>query len=356
MKLNIHISTLALTLSTLLGGMVGTPAQTYNAAAEFNITNGNPNGVWSYGWMPTDFSQFNLLPNTYSDHTYSIGWFGWNGDRAPVIWKNTYDVTGEGAPPGWIVLHPGPGTEPCILRWTAPFSGVIHVVGQYLPGNVGVMQVAVRQDGQTLWSAVDSGSFDLIATVSAGETVDFAVYGGYYFGNTPLDVNITLTGGSLPLAIAVQPKSQLGYWGKPVSFSVAVTNGVPPCAYQWRKDGADIPAATNSVLTLTNLQLTDAGTYTVLVSDTITNLLSQPATLTVNPAGVSIALYAGVTIDGVAGQTYGVQSTLDLSNTNSWVGRANVTLTNATQLWYDSQPATQPQTYYRVVPGPIPTP
>ena len=63
-----------------------------------------------------------------------------------------------------------------------------------------------------------------------------------------------------------------------------------------------------------------------------------------------------MTIDGVAGQTYGVQSTLDLSNTNSWVGRTNLTLTNATQLWYDSQPATQPQTYYRVVPGPISIP
>ena len=68
---------------------------------------------------------------------------------------------------------------------------------------------------------------------------------------------------------------------------------------------------------------------------------------------VSIALYAGVTIDGVVGHTYGVQSTTNLSNTNSWIGRANVTLTNATQLWYDSQSALQPKTFYRVVPGPI---
>ena len=74
---------------------------------------------------------------------------------------------------------------------------------------------------------------------------------------------------------------------------------------------------------------------------------------------VSIALYAGfpgLTIDGVVGQTYGVQSTLDLSNTNSWVGRTNITLTTPTYLWYDSQPATQPQTYYRVLPGPISIP
>jgi hypothetical protein len=161
---------------------------------------------------------------------------------------------------------------------------------------------------------------------------------------------------STPLTIANQPHSQLGYWGKSASFSVSATNGTPPYVYQWRKDGVDVADATNSVLSLSNLQATNAGIYTVVVSDTVTNLLSQPATLTVNPAGVSIALYAGVTIEGVVGQTYGIQSTLDLSNTNSWVGRTNITLTTPTYLWHDSQPATQPQTYYRVLPGPISIP
>ena len=156
--------------------------------------------------------------------------------------------------------------------------------------------------------------------------------------------------------ITSQPQSQLGYWGKSVSFSIIATSCTSPITYQWLKDGVAISDATNSLLVLTNLQLANAGIYTVAGSDTVTNFLSQPAVLTVNPAGVSIALYAGVTIDGVTNQTYGIQSTLDLSNTNSWAGRANVTLTNATQLWYDSQPATQPQTYYRVLPGPISVP
>jgi WD40 repeat protein len=160
----------------------------------------------------------------------------------------------------------------------------------------------------------------------------------------------------VPLRITVQPKSQIAYWGSTVSFSITVTGGIPPYAYQWLKDAAPVTGATNALLVMTNLQATNAGVYTVVVSDTVTNLTSLSANLTVNPAGVAIALYAGVTIDGVVGQTYGVQSTLDLSITNSWAGRANVTLTNATQLWYDSQPATQPQTYYRVVPGPISIP
>jgi len=160
-----------------------------------------------------------------------------------------------------------------------------------------------------------------------------------------------------PLQIITQPQSQLGYWGKSVSFSVTATNGTSPYTYQWVKDQIPILDATNSLLVLTNLQMTNAGVYVAVVTDAASKTTnSQPATLTMNPAGVGIALYAGVAIEGVVGQTYGVQMTSDLSNTNSWAGVANATLTTPTQIWYDSQPATRLQRYYRVVPGPISIP
>ena len=160
------------------------------------------------------------------------------------------------------------------------------------------------------------------------------------------------------LRITTQPQSQLGYWGKAATFSVSATNfSTSLLSYQWVKDSTPIPDATNALLVLTNLQATNGGTYTVVVSDSDGNTItSAPAYLTVNPAGVSIALYPGVTIDGVAGFTYGVQMTANLSNTNSWIGVANVTLTVPTQIWYDSQPASLPQRYYRVLPGPITIP
>lgn len=104
--------------------------------------------------------------------------------------------------------------------------------------------------------------------------------------------------------IASHPQSQVGYWGKSVSFSVTVADGIPPYSYQWLKDNVAIPGATGSLLVPANLQATDAGVYKVVVSDTSNSLTSQPASLTVNAAGVDIALYAGVTIDGVVGQTY----------------------------------------------------
>jgi hypothetical protein len=155
--------------------------------------------------------------------------------------------------------------------------------------------------------------------------------------------------------ITSQPRGQVGYWGKSVTFTVT-SAGTTPLSYQWLKNATPVQGASGSSLVLTNLQLTDAGNYSVVVTNAYGSTTSSNAYLTMNPAGVSLALYSGITIDGVVGLTYGVQYSTDLSNTNSWRGMANVTLGVPTELWFDTQPANQPQRYYRVVPGPISVP
>lgn len=78
------------------------------------------------------------------------------------------------------------------------------------------------------------------------------------------------------------------------------------------------------------------------------------ARLVVPPPAVDIATYAGLTITGLIGQTYGVQATPTPDKAESWKGVANVALTNATQLWHDIQSTVQqPKRFYRVIPGPI---
>ena len=92
------------------------------------------------------------------------------------------------------------------------------------------------------------------------------------------------------LQIQQQPQSQIGYWGKTASFSVSATNySTAALNYQWLKDSTSIPDATNSTLVFTNLQLTNAGAYIVIVSDSAGNSITSapPAILTMNPAGVS---------------------------------------------------------------------
>jgi hypothetical protein len=160
-----------------------------------------------------------------------------------------------------------------------------------------------------------------------------------------------------PLIITAEPQSQVGYWGNAAAFSVVASGGTPPYSYQWFKTNSLIGGATNQTLVLTNLQASDAGNYSVLVSDQAGNVVpSQTANLTLNPAGASIALYPGVTISGVVGQTYGIQSSTNLACTNCWLGLTNLTLTASNTLWYDCVPASLTSKFYRVVRGPIPIP
>jgi len=57
----------------------------------------------------------------------------------------------------------------------------------------------------------------------------------------------------------------------------AIGNG--PITYQWVKDGISISNATNSSLTITNVQVSNEGEYWVLVTDSIGTVPSQPARL-----------------------------------------------------------------------------
>jgi hypothetical protein len=63
-----------------------------------------------------------------------------------------------------------------------------------------------------------------------------------------------------------------------VTFTVSAV-GTGALTYQWRKDGAIIPAATNTSHTVVNVQLSDQGAYTVVVSDSSGTVSSQPGFL-----------------------------------------------------------------------------
>ena len=84
----------------------------------------------------------------------------------------------------------------------------------------------------------------------------------------------------LGFCVEAYPASATDIPGKTATFSVAA-DGTPPLQYQWKKDGVDIPGATAATLVLTNVKASDAGVYTVYVSNAAGGVLSDGATLTV---------------------------------------------------------------------------
>jgi hypothetical protein len=84
----------------------------------------------------------------------------------------------------------------------------------------------------------------------------------------------------VPPAIYTQPTNQAVVAGGVVNFSVAAA-GTAPLSYQWRFGGTNLAGATNTTLTLTNVQMSQAGNYSVAVTNFYGAVLSSNALLTV---------------------------------------------------------------------------
>jgi hypothetical protein len=87
--------------------------------------------------------------------------------------------------------------------------------------------------------------------------------------------------GPQPPVIVAQPGNQAVYVGFTANFSVTAIGSLP-MNYQWNCNGTNLNGATNTTLTLTNVQLSQAGNYAVLVTNLYGSVLSSNAVLTVN--------------------------------------------------------------------------
>jgi autotransporter-associated beta strand protein len=82
--------------------------------------------------------------------------------------------------------------------------------------------------------------------------------------------------------ITQQPLSQAIFPDTTFTFSVAVI-GDPSFTYQWKKGGVNLAGANGSTLTISPAEASDAGVYTVWITNTFGFTNSQPATLTILP-------------------------------------------------------------------------
>ncbi len=101
-------------------------------------------------------------------------------------------------------------------------------------------------------------------------------------------VSFNLMAADVPPSISSQPSSQAAHAGFNVTLSVTASVSAP-LRFQWRFNGSDLDAKTNSTLALTNLQSTQAGNYTVVVTNNAGAATSQIA-----PSLVSSLLKTGV--------------------------------------------------------------
>jgi hypothetical protein len=132
----------------------------------------------------------------------------------------------------------------------------------------------------------------------------------------------------LPPSILNQPQSQAAVEGSSATFAVTAA-GMPPLSYQWQFEDTVIAGATASSLTLTNLQVGQAGSYLVVVTNMFGSATSSNAVLTLvgqplcapSPAGL-ISWWPGQgNANDIAGANNGILSG-GVTFTNGEVGQA----------------------------------
>lgn len=136
----------------------------------------------------------------------------------------------------------------------------------------------------------DAGTYQVVVTNFAGSA-------------TSLIAVVTVLA---PPSITTPPASQSVAVGSNATFTVSAT-GTAPLYYQWRFNGIQINAATDTTYTRTNSQCADAGGFDVVVSNSISTVTSPLASLTVVTAPVILVQPTNTAV--LVGQTATLQTT-----------------------------------------------
>ena len=123
---------------------------------------------------------------------------------------------------------------------------------------------------------------------------------------------VVYNSGTAPV-ITNHPVSQTISQGNPVTFSVTAT-GTNPFTYQWRKNAVNIAGATNSTYTIASVVPANAGSYSVVVTNSAGNATSNNASLIV--IAPNQPPVASITAPG-AGANYGGGDVISYSGSGS---------------------------------------
>ncbi|HYG36658.1 MAG TPA: immunoglobulin domain-containing protein [Clostridia bacterium] len=257
---------------------------------EFNLTvllrTGLPHVLWVLSFAFLGLGEFPVRGQTLAEslNTSNLTWTT-TGDSLWFAQTNvTHDrvaaaQTGAITNDGISVLQTtliGPGT--LTFWWQVPYQG-----------QHGLMFTV---DGMTNAQIYGSSWKQVTNYLGYGEHVVQWIFAKRYAGGKTDDSGqldeVVFTPGTTAPFISSQPADLSQVPGLDATFTVSAI-GTPPLGYQWQINGTNIPGAQTSTLTITNFQPTNAGQYSVVVSNVAGAVFSSNAVL----SQVSVAAWAG---------------------------------------------------------------
>jgi glucose/arabinose dehydrogenase len=264
----------AQTASNLLGKVLRINADGSIPADNPTIGTGRNRAIWALG-LRNPFT-FAVQPGTGQIFINDVGQSAWEEINRGVA----------GANYGWPTTE-GPTTDP---RFVGPLFAYPHAPGsgvQAIAGgafyNPATVQFPADNVGDYFFADLGAGWIHRL-DVASGAVSDFAT--GIV---APVDMKVD-TAGSLYYLARGGGSDQFAQAGEEVTFS-ATTSGTAPLAYQWQRNGVDLPGATGPSLTIAPVSAGDLGArFRVVVSNAFGSTVSRDALL-VGPSPYVQSLY-----------------------------------------------------------------
>jgi hypothetical protein len=263
---------------------------TVGQTASFAVTVSGT-GPFTYQWQKNNSS---ISGATSASYTTPATASGDNGSTFRVVatnaagsaMSNAATLTVDAAPVAPSITTQ-PASQTVTVGQTATFSvvatGTAPLTYQWQKNNANI-------------AGATSASYTTPATTSGDNSSSFRVIvtnpvTSVSSSSATLTVNAALVGPS----ITTQPASQAVTVGQTATFSVVAT-GTAPLSYQWQKNTANIPSATSASYTTPATVSGDNGSsFRVVVTNPVTSINSNAATLTVNPVvtptGTDVSTY-----------------------------------------------------------------
>ena len=216
------------------------------------------NGASISGATASRYTRVNVQPADAGSYSVFISNSGGNATSANAVLTVLVPPAITTQPISQTVTQGSSATFTVAASGTTPLAYQWRLNGASISG--ATASSYTRANVQT----TDAGSYSVQVSNSAGSA-------------TSANAVLTVT---VPPTITTQPISRTVAQGSSVTFTVAAS-GTTPLTYQWRLNGASISGATASSYTRANVQATDAGSYSVLVSNSAGSATSANAVLTV---------------------------------------------------------------------------
>jgi hypothetical protein len=194
----------------------------------------------------------------------------------------------------WSALGTGLSRESFPVYSLSTISNGDLIVGGGFTTAGGIAANGIARWNGSAWSALGAGLSNVysLTTLPNGDIIAGGNFLG--IGGGPISTYIArYTPGTPAPMITTQPVSATVCSNSTATLTV-VPSGTGPFTYQWRKGTVAIntaanPSAATAILNLTNLQLSDAGSYSCVVSNPCGSVTSSAAALTVTicPCGPS---------------------------------------------------------------------